>query len=149
MNTNMKLMKILFKKFLYLDHSFHYLIEPELIIRTGNKNSIDSIRKYLENHKVYYSIYDWPYPKKGYGEGKGEITVKYQNVLLPIYNLLSKLALKAPYKDYLKVYERISHCMLNMGFYEWEEELTINLRNAYYRSKLIINQDIKRLDREL
>jgi hypothetical protein len=49
----------------------------------------------------------------------------------------------------MRLHERMSHCMLNMGFYEWIEEVAILNRLSYRRTQLIIESDLKRMDRKI
>lgn len=148
--SNHKLIHALYKKILKHDHGFHYLIEPELIIRTGSLFTERVVCEYLHKKKIEYDTYDYPVSKKGYGEDKKSVMTKYSKEMLVILHWLSILSLKANYKDYLKLFERITHCALNMNFYEWNEEVTILTKLAFKRSSLIVESDEKRfLERKI
>src|SRR3990167_11055949 len=110
------LMKYLLKKKV-LGWPFHYFLEPQLIIRTDNKSKIIPILKKLE---LKYKVYDFPYPKKGFGEAKKY--KNYQEGLKHLYSFLSLFALVAKGKTLDFIMNRIHHCMLNMLDMDYYDE---------------------------
>jgi hypothetical protein len=120
-----KLIKTLYKKFLYKDTKFHYLFEPQLIIRT-NKSKL--ITDYLKLKKIDYTTYPYPYAKRGFGESKHNNYLQKESEKL--YHLQSVFVLKSKKKDVGYFLNRIHHCFLNMMNYDFYDESKYYLDQA-------------------
>lgn len=122
-----QLIKLLPKKAYY-----HFLFEPELIIRIHNKDK-HYITDFLDKKKWKYETYRYPFSSKvskwsdhkGYGEDKKSMTYIYRDEFIPLMNLESKLALKSKKKHKIFIVERYYHTFLNALGYDWESEASI------------------------
>lgn len=119
------LLRFLYHKELKLDNSFHFLFEPNLIIRT---NRVKNVRKWLDKSGWKYKVYAYPYSKKGYGESKKH--KESQSALLYLLHLQSLVALSRNKKEKFYMLNRMHHCFLNMLAFEYYDESKYYLGQA-------------------
>lgn len=130
-----KVIRDLFDSTLRDDTTFHFLFEPDLVIRAKEEESIKEIRKYCKAHKI--KIEEYYYPTEGkYREAKTSVMRSYQVRLLPLLNLFSKLSIEMEDQDRFSLYERITHLLFNMSGWEHNEEAIILQRLALGRMKV-------------
>lgn len=111
---------------------YHFLFEPELIIRVYDRDK-HYISDFLDKKKWVYETYRYPFSKKagawgtgkGYGEDKKSMTYIYRDEFIPLMNLESKLALKSKKKDQAFIIERYYHTFLNALGSSWKYEAQI------------------------
>jgi hypothetical protein len=121
--ANKKLIKKIFKQ-LPRNAYFHFLFEPELIIRVKNKER-KCIIDYLKRKNIQYRVYSYPFPKKGFGESKKSVIYKYQDEFKELFHYGSLLTIKQKNKDKFFIIERHSHTFLNMMGFSWLGEVAI------------------------
>lgn len=114
-----QLIKLLPKKAYY-----HFLFEPQLIIRVHNKDK-HYITDYLNKKKLKYITYRYPFSKRGYNESKKSMTYIYRDEFVPFLHIASRLALKSKRKEQIFIIERLYHTLLNSFGYSWEYEASI------------------------
>jgi hypothetical protein len=113
-NKQWKLLKEIYNKFLKEDLSFHYLFEPELIIRLENEEIINKIKEYLNKKHFIFEVYSYPNPKKNRYFGESEkIMQKYNDLFLAIFHQMSLFYMIADQKDQPQFRERVVHIMYN------------------------------------
>lgn len=124
---NLKIQKRRAKKLIKLlpkNVYFHFLFEPELIIRLENENT-KYITDYLKKRKIGYKIYPYPFTKKGFGEARKGIMHEYLHYFKPLMNIQSKIAINSKTNHRLRIIERYNHTFLNSLGYEWIDESII------------------------
>ena len=127
-----RLIKELYKKFLNKDNYFHFLYEPELIIRVSdNFLRRYPIEKFLKQKHIDFIIYPFPLantdkPEKQVKDG---FMIEFSSFLrkrlweiTTILHILSLIALNESRKKHIFFCERLFHCGYNMTRMEWEEE---------------------------
>ena len=115
----------LYKYILKYDDSFHFFFEPQLIIRTSY---VREVKKTLKNLGIKYKVYDYPYPKKGFGESKQ--WKKIQRNLEKIYHLQAVSVLTSNKRETKFIANRLGHCYLNMRGFEFYTESKFYLGQA-------------------
>jgi hypothetical protein len=120
-----QMVKALYKRGLENDPKFHFLFEPNLIIRTSIP---EKIIKILNKENWVYKVYDYPYPKKGFGESKKWKNIqKYMEELL---HLQSTAVLNFNKTETKWFANRLHHTFLNMLFMEYYDEAKYHLEQA-------------------
>ncbi len=148
-----RLLKDLYKKFLYKDPLFHYFIEPELIIRVSKEKVLNEIKDYLKKEHLLFYVYDYPKPKHKdqYGENIKAILRNF-DTFAKVFHEISLFNLNLKDNDKIIMKERFIHALYNTDFYDaWKEAGEINglgLRRAfiaglYYPEKKEAKKDIK------
>ena len=107
------------------DYNFHFLFEPNLIIRTNFYKDIIGI---LKKTPWKYKVYAYPYPKKGFGESKKY--KKIQKDLEKILHIQSVCVLTYKQRDIDFFSNRLHHCLLNMLGFEYYDEAKYYLNEA-------------------
>lgn len=120
-----ELLKAWYKYILKYDNNFHFLFEPNLILRTSY---VREIKHELNKLKLDYKIYDYPYPKKGFGESEKYKTI--QKELEKILHLQSICALTYKKRDIEFFSNRLHHCFLNMLGFDYYNESKYYLGEA-------------------
>jgi hypothetical protein len=114
------LIKELYGKFLREDPLFHFLFEPDLIIRISNNKVLNEIKGFLEQADIDFDIYDYPLPvpnaaKRRFGENEGgPIIEKLYDVYLPLFHLNAIAALTMNEDEQGVYIERANHTFYNM-----------------------------------
>lgn len=113
---------------------FHFLYEPELIVRTDLKGT-KIVRKFLKSKKAKFRIYDYPFPKdkKDFGENKKSVVYKYKDFFMLTLENQAILALSRKKKDDMQIIERQTHTFLNQLGYDVMEEFLIFMKLSYFR----------------
>ena len=124
-SKNKKLIKELYKQFLFKDELFHFFYEPELIIRVSNKKILENIEKYLANNLILYKIYDYPKPVKTEGNYCFECdtwVLKNIKYFIQLYHIHSVLYFKLSKNKYASYIHKVSHTARNIANWSYYEE---------------------------
>lgn len=117
---------------------FHFLFEPELIIRYNpDKDIIFEIKKYLNGLKVSFIEYDFP---SQVGDRLHKNAKLFENEVCDEFtinslNLNSRAVLEMTGWQYERFIERTWHCMNNMAGKSWKEEAIYGLNLSRRRFK--------------
>lgn len=104
------LMIALYNEILKDDPLFHFLLEPQLVIRISKEECLTQVKSYLEIRNIDYSEYPYPNAPEGkFGVGSDSIDERHKELMLPIYHINSIAALTLDEKDHLLYLERMTH----------------------------------------
>ncbi len=120
-----KLLTTLYVKVLKKDNNWHFLFEPNLIIRTTKSKEVAS---FLRTRGWKYKIYNYPYTKLGYNENKRKKSIQRELEWLLHFHSLIVIAKKPKEIDYL--INRSDHCLLNMLGHDYYSESKYYLDQA-------------------
>lgn len=132
-------LKTIYGKKYLLSNKWHFLFEPELILRIDeNIDEITKIRKFLTECVVSFVEYKYPHPKydkqnritKFYGD---ETLSDFTNLSL---HLNSKAVLEMTGSQYERFIERTWHTMNNMAGHDWRKEGHYGLQLAKRRLRM-------------
>jgi hypothetical protein len=145
-----ELIQKLYKNFLKTDPLFHFLYEPDLIIRISVPQVLEQIKKFLIENRINFRTYAYPHPEPSntnqrcYGEDKEGVVVEHlYDLFLPAFHTNSIAALILPEDRQLAFMERVSHTYFNMIDCTHEEEATNMLYLAHRRSSTTVEEIMK------
>jgi hypothetical protein len=145
-----ELIQELYKNFLIKDPLFHFLYEPDLIIRISVSEVLEGIKKFLTERRINFTTYAYPHPERSinnvrcYGEDREGVVAEYlYDLFLPAFHTNSIAALILPDDRQLPFIERVSHTFFNMTGSTHEEEATNMLFLAYRRSSETVENLMK------
>jgi hypothetical protein len=145
MKKQKELIKELFSRFLKDDSIFHFLYEPELIIRIESLKCLNEIKEYLDDNNISYIEYDYPFPpnpqNRQFGEDPKGIIAKNFSLFLPIFHSNAIVALEMNGEDHFNYLERVIHTACNSKAYNHIAEGLIlkSLAEIKLNKKLVIN----------
>jgi hypothetical protein len=144
------LIQELYKDFLKKDPLFHFLYEPDLIIRISVAPVLEQIKKFLTERRINFTTYAYPHPERSnngerrYGEDRGGVVAEHLHELfLPAFHTNSIAALILPEDRQLGYMERTSHTYFNMLNFSHEDEATNMLYLATRRSSATVERLMK------
>jgi len=132
------LIETLYKEILKKDLKFHFLFEPQLIIRIDSIECLDEVKKYLAENNIDFEEYDYPYAPNGkFGETKGGIVDRYLELFIVILHSSAVAALTMSDTDHLEFLERAAHDLFNPKFYGYKLEGEILCKLAKMQLSLV------------
>ena len=125
-------------------YNFHYTNQETFVLLRVDRR-LRAMEKYLHARDIDFDVEDYP-------KDNIKIVAKYQEEFEAIFHNLSKLALKAPEKEYGELLERCCHLSSNIMFQSLDEESKFYSKQALGRAKidgyLAAGGDISKLYKE-
>lgn len=124
-SNNKRLIKKLYNEILINDGKFHFLFQPEMIIRISDPQCLDKVKSVLENDGIKYIEYDYPAPKKAtviidkkllkcYGEKDKDVPKKL-NILIDLFHVNSVAAIVFEQVEQADYMEKNIHSFYNQA----------------------------------
>lgn len=142
------LLRKLYKKGCFKSNDWHFLFEPELIIRLNTKeDALDRIETILRKEGIGFIKYQYPLidsdPKHRVEKIYGDFGLnRFQLTML---NNSCKAYLSLTGREYIRLIERTWHCMHNLAGFNWKDEGLIGMSLAKNRLKMDRMSSLKRL----
>lgn len=115
------LMTLLQKHILTSDSSWHFMIQPEVIIRVSDEY-VEKVIEYLKSANYIFTVYSYPLGQGTYTLQTVNVDVRYENLFLPVYHANTLAALELSEPDYIHYIERTLTTMINMRYFSREKQ---------------------------